>query len=650
MANRFTEVSTSSFKPLSLDEIMAVPLAKQAQHDESMLALDEFAKMEANSLDKDKAYVTGQIQALQKESDGISNQLLEKGVDKDLTNKIRGLRNRKNQEFSLQGKTGQASAAYNQFQANKSAIDARKDLTAAQKEAGLARAKNNYLGVVEGGEYEDYVGTAHVDIMEKGREIASKMTPQEIAQVVGMTYNPATKYYSDGNYITKVLKPEQIAKVVYQGLKSDRLVTDYAQELGDLGIESDPDKMIMDAALNAGNVFQVNNQKEDANFRASSGDSLDSSVGPIDADQPWNSRYLENMQAAFNNNYSLTIPENEVENMFNYFTGEIRDMNIATDEVKQADRDEKIALFNKMRRAGNMTWKEYNASMMALDIMNPDQDKNALLAKKIGKTISQLKTDNPNLQGKSDKEVYKLYNDAQQRATKSFSQVVKPMNPKSTYKALEADLIGSGDQIGNIMSKTVMLSNGEVMAYNEIFKKDEYDHMSKKELNEAIRKTGKVIGFAPGLVQMPGASVVQFEDPDGDMHTMYVMPDEKEKAAFASVGKMNDAIINGTNYVHEQGRNGIHEHIITELSDRSGRYESAVIRSEEEISNEDLRTLEWKRSSNPEFPGAQESEWNGKLVIRYDFDDEVQRTTNEVTRFYDKTPNKNQLLSEAQKN
>ena len=204
MAGRTPDISTSSFKPLSLDEIMMVPLAKQAQEDQATLALDELSKLEAQSLDVDKQYVAGQVDAFQNEASFISDQLMNQGVDRNLINKTKALRARKNKEFSIHGKTGQANAAFNQYQANKKSIMARGDLTAQQKKLGLAKAQSDYVGVVEGGQYQDYVGTAYQDVMKKGREIVKQMTPEQKAGALGMTIDE-NGMYRDGKYTYKRL-------------------------------------------------------------------------------------------------------------------------------------------------------------------------------------------------------------------------------------------------------------------------------------------------------------------------------------------------------------------------------------------------------------------------------------------------------------
>lgn len=655
MANRFTNISTSSFKPLSLDEIMAVPLAKQAQHDEASLALDEFSKMESSSLDADKEYVQGQIGAFQGESSAISDSLLEGGVNRSLVNKIKGLRNRKNMEFSLQGKTGQASAAYNQFKLNEKNITARKDLTAEQKEAGLAKAKNDYVGVAEGGTYEDYVGTSHVDIMNKGREVAASMKPEEIAGMLTnvdgkpWSYDADTGLYSDGTYTHKTLKPEHIQKVVYQALKGDRLVTDYANELQELGIEKDSDALLRDSAISAGNVYQQNNRKTTSKpLPAGIQKALNSDEGMIDRNQPWNSMHLDNMEAAFNYQYDLADPESAAE-LFNPETGDIYAIDEEFDAEVQQQREDAMALARKMKKTGAMNYKDYGRQVLAINVMYPDQGKGIKAANELKTVIAKIKEENPNLAGLKDKQVYDLYNDAKTRAVKSFAQVVKPDNPKSTFYALESNLIGVGTKTGDIMQKTVKTTDGSVMAYNEIFESDEYDHLDKNELNQALRDTGKVIGFAPGLVDMPGATVVQFEDPDGDTHLLYVEPDDKQAKTFSAVGKMNEAVISGTNYSHSLN-NGRHEHVITELSDRTGRYEAAVIRAKEEIPQNDLRELEWTPANNPSYPGALISQYNGQPVLRYNFDDEVERSKKSITSYYDITPDASQGLTKSQDN
>jgi len=682
MANRFSQISTSSFKPLSLDEIMAVPLAKQVQHDEASLALDEFSKMEANSLDKDKEYVTGQIQAFQKESDDVSNQLLDSGVNRNLTNKIKSLRNRKNQEFSLQGKTGQASAAYNQYKENEKQIMARKDLTAKQKQYGLAKAKNDYLGVAEGGTYQDYIGTSSIDVMEKGRQIASQMTPEEKADALRTStgqawgYDSDLKMYTNGTYKIRELKPEHIQQVVYQALKSDRTVNEYVNELQELGIESDGDAMLRDAAVNAGNIYQIKENNQTAGFLAGQtpGGPKDPTVGYIAPDHPWNSMdVLSDAGAtALNEQYEVLEPEDY---------GEL----FGTNGLLKDEKEFELSWLGKKAYQNSKEEIKWAEDEFASGNLNKD-DRDAIIKsakstqawwetgtqqnyKTVKQTVTDLRKDYPNLEEATDEDVYKAYSELKKDGISRFSQVIAPMNPKSTYYALEERLLGKGDANGTFASKNVKMQgmpsgSTKMMAENL--------DMKEKEFNDMIRTTGKRIGFAPGLTDMPGADAIQFTFPEGhdrkgQTDIIYFAPDNSISSSFKAVGRMNDAKIQGIPYMINDVVNGkemISTAITVRTNPKNGKkyynHESYVFNSKVEVPQEELKAIEYTYYTAEELrangaPSATIGEYigyttDGHLVRRRSYDEEIQRVQNQVTRLYDRTPNASQGLSKAQKN
>ena len=264
MAGRTSNITTSSFKPLDLEEIMAVPLAKQQQEDQASLAIDDLSSLESNALEADREYVSNQIKALQDEASLYADQLMNQGVDSNLINKIKNLRKRKNKEFSLEGGVGKASAAYNEFKENEKFIMSRKDLSDQQKALGLAMARKNYAdsgGAANQAQYENYIGASQVDLEKRGREIASLMTPQEIAGMLEMDYDEETGMYTDGTYSTKTLSANDISRVVYQALKNDQGVKDYLAEVDRLGI-GDSESMLRNSSRNAGNIFQRKDYSE----------------------------------------------------------------------------------------------------------------------------------------------------------------------------------------------------------------------------------------------------------------------------------------------------------------------------------------------------------------------------------------------------
>lgn len=112
MANRYSNLSTSRFDPLSMEEIMAVPLAKQAQHDATQTAADEYSALQSQRLSKDAEAVDSRLKELRGKADGISDSLLETGVNKNLTRQLRNLKREKEKEFGQEGLVGAAAANY----------------------------------------------------------------------------------------------------------------------------------------------------------------------------------------------------------------------------------------------------------------------------------------------------------------------------------------------------------------------------------------------------------------------------------------------------------------------------------------------------------------------------------------------------------
>lgn len=116
MANRFSNITTAGFKGLSLDEIMAVPLAKQARQDASLAATDELEALETKRLEGDAGVVDAELERIRKESEQISKDLMDRGVDRGLSNKLRKLRSSQKKSFGASGVVGQAKANYTSAQ------------------------------------------------------------------------------------------------------------------------------------------------------------------------------------------------------------------------------------------------------------------------------------------------------------------------------------------------------------------------------------------------------------------------------------------------------------------------------------------------------------------------------------------------------
>tara|TARA_R110000796_G_scaffold181330_1_gene297933 strand:- start:76813 stop:78825 length:2013 start_codon:yes stop_codon:yes gene_type:complete len=669
MAGINPDISTSSFKPLSLDEIMMVPLAKQKQEDTTQLALDEFAALESQALGSDKDYVSGQIGAFKKEAGALSDQLMTGGVDRSLINKVRGLRNRKTSELSLEGKTGQAAAAYNQYKANEKNIMNRKDLTSDQKRLGLQEALTNYEtagGAAGGGQFQDFVGASHIDIMAKGRDIAAKMTPQEIAKATGVTIDE-NGYYRDNGYVYKTLPAHHIEKVIKQALEGDQDLMAYAKELERLGI-ANAEEEILKSAQSAGNVFQRKDTNEKSTLLSSKMQptQLDPNQGMIDTDQPWDTQDIPYQDGIWNHAFSL-IDEKKANEFF--VNGMLPDQDPKYNEAREAQIAKDIALIKELP----ISWKEKNMQLMSYGMNNKSYETLNKEQRELKENLGALRENNPvlndlkpavmNPDGSvkeparpwSDKEVYDIYKNGTLKAEKTMSKVIKPVNPSSTFVKLGEDLIGSGDRNGNFATKHMKIA-GHPSGGKDVIA-SQLDLSDTAEFNAIVRKTGKVIGFAPGHIEMPGAFAVQIELEDGSTPIVYMQNDGKPKQMLGTVSRMNEAIKTGVNYQRQQVRGAggqvINEMVVTELNPNSKSYEAATIRSETEYTKDELDQLNFQRVAGS---GAVQLAMNDDgtpvmpKVYKLMYDDEMQRSINNVTAYYDKAPATGQVLGKSAKN
>lgn len=648
MAGINPDISTSSFKPLSLDEIMMVPLAKQQQEDNTQLALDEFSALESQALGPDKEYVSGQLGAFKKEAGSLSDQLMNQGVDRNLINKVKGLRNKKTNELSLEGRTGQAAAAYNQYKANEKNIMNRKDLTSDQKRLGLQEALFNYKGVSEGGQYQDYVGASHIDIMDKGREIASKMTPQEIAKATGVTIDE-NGLYRDNGYVYKTLPAHLIEKVVKQALESDQDLMAYAKEMERLGI-STVEQEFSKAAQSAGNIYQRKDINEISKLLPGNMQtSLDPNRGMIDTSQPWDTADIPYQEGLWNETISLVDKNSE-----NAFTpdGMFKEPEVKKDLGKRNDLTTTLwgnsTLSKERTTSDSNPFSELKKSIETLRANNPIL--NSLKPAKLNPDGSVKEPPKP----WSDKEIYDIYKNGEMKASKSMSKVIKPVNPNNTFVKIGEDLIGSGDRNGSFVTKNMKMSGFPSGGKDVIASQLDLD---PSEFNEIVRKTGRVIGFSPGHIDMPGAYTVQIELEDGSTPVVYMQNDGKARRDLDPISRMNSLVRSGKNFDSKQIRGSkgdiINEMFVSELNPHSKSYEAATIRSETKYTKDELDQLNFKRvpGSGPVMVAVND---DGSLIIpevyKTMYDDEIQRGINSITKHYDEAPNQKQSLSKAQKN
>ena len=115
--NRFTNLTPSAYKPLTQEEIMTVPLAMRAQHNQTQQqiqsGLEELDKL--NSLDYHTPELIERKNMLIGKIDALSSDLANKGFSNDMTNTVFKLNREIKNELGPQGRLGQINNAYNVY-------------------------------------------------------------------------------------------------------------------------------------------------------------------------------------------------------------------------------------------------------------------------------------------------------------------------------------------------------------------------------------------------------------------------------------------------------------------------------------------------------------------------------------------------------
>jgi hypothetical protein len=662
MAGRTYEEVTSGFKPLSLDEIMAIPLAKQAQQDASQLYFDDLQLLEENALSSDKDYVQGQVGALKDEGSMLSQQMMDEGVSRGFMNKVKGLRTRKNREFSASGNTGKANAAYNEFQTNKQNIMNRKDLSDAQKRAGLQKAQDNYVGVEKGGVYEEYVGTAKVDLMEKGRSILSKMTPIERASSLGMSYDEETGIYSRGSYKTKQLEPADIQRVIYHALKNDQSVSDYLREVDSLGI-GDSEQMLFTASESAGKVGNVDIYTEEFTPLPKEFQAYGQGTPTGDLREKWNTKILYQGRGLWANEdtFNLDVAGNTAK----YFKdGNVIPVMASYDKKYEEALVKKTADFEAVLEGSFMTKKEKDLQRIAFNNNNKSADQIEKDRKKLKETIDKIRESYSTIKGNkpgsgvpesgspgdrgyapavgerpyTDQEIYEIYTQGAQKSEASYTTSIAPINPSSLYYGEQEMIKGTEDAPGSFASANLKIAGfpsggAEVIA--------ERLSISEDEFTAQVGKTGAFLGFAPGHVDMPGAHAMQFKLKDGSTYILYVEGGGESKKVLQPVSWMNKAIQEVkpfTTYKREFAGGKIrYDHVVTDLNPNTKSFDAYTVRTTGEYTEKEISDMKFEYVEKYNSQVAVDDQGFALVpnVLKRNYDQEMQSATNEITDMYD---------------
>lgn len=187
--NRYTRLTPSTFTPMSLEEMMMVPLAKQKQHEDILNNQDAIEAELSNMkrLSQDDPFVTEKIKSYKDQLEGISNSISKEGVNRETSRNFRKLFNNYKFDISDSGDLGRAQNNYNlakqreaEFRKN---IDRRHSQTAISKL--IDKGYKNFQGTLrEDGSYNEFGnfgGPGFYDYRKEAVDILSRAAADGIS-------------------------------------------------------------------------------------------------------------------------------------------------------------------------------------------------------------------------------------------------------------------------------------------------------------------------------------------------------------------------------------------------------------------------------------------------------------------------------------
>jgi len=619
-------VTTASFKPLSLDEIMLVPLAKQKAEDQMIMDMDELDLMATNALEADQAYVNAQRDAFTNEVGSVRDRLMTEGVDRSLINKFKGLRSRKNLEFSVNGNTGKANAAYNAMQLNKKNIMNNPRLSSEQKRLGMLEAESAYNrsgGVGAGAEYIDYIGNDEVDIQGESQKIAAQMTPQSIAEAKGYTFDGKTYKDSNGKEVT--LTPEHIQRVAYETMKGNNKTMAYLKEAERLGIIDSADDELRKASINAGNIYQRKDSTISTNAQVGGmGKSgTDTSVNG----QYWDSYY--NMDTQTGMDVDTGVDDKTIENVGFNEDGSVKAQEDMPENLKNLE--DRIKNMSESRRLMSVN------SLRNWQVRHEDQYNAAMDIAKMRRDFPMVQGDNP-ATGKpyTDREIFNMSVAAKKKMSVSASQVYMPRNLKNSYVVNKnAILTRGGDKEvnGSFVDRHISIGGFE----GDVKSVAKQIGVNYNDFTKAVRETGRLKGVSPNHPTMPGSDAFGI-DINGETYTMYVDPGVKINDSYGRVSKMNRALMDGTRFTEGSKMNnvaGSYSHIVTELNPYSNELDQFQVISPRKISHKEYRDLKWVKQDDP--PAIFAIDDNGNKHLKKTKEELERSLLNSIRNSWDET-------------
>tara|TARA_R110000851_G_scaffold57420_2_gene133767 strand:+ start:16495 stop:18471 length:1977 start_codon:yes stop_codon:yes gene_type:complete len=289
--NRYTNISTSQFNPLSLQEIMMVPLGKQKEHDNQQAQMEELGIFDVNRLESDDPYIKSQVEAMRNKTSSLQDELMSSGTSKNLAKKMMGIKRERDTFLSNDGAGGRANNAYTQYHSNVEALNKNKHLTSTQREKGLQTALEQYKasgGAEKSGVYNAYQGADNVELEDLAAKRAGEMSAQEISNITGWSQNEDGSW-SNGTTTTETLSRDVIQQAVLNSMSNDPKVQAFLQDAQEIGMINDPFSALENASWNAADRHQIGNVAIKEDFRiGTAGQQKSNGSGLTQSGMNWN--------------------------------------------------------------------------------------------------------------------------------------------------------------------------------------------------------------------------------------------------------------------------------------------------------------------------------------------------------------------------
>lgn len=271
MANRYTRTSASTFNPLSLQDLLMVPMYKQGLHDQVLGSAEELSSIKLNYLDKDAELVDEFKSGYNKELDELTTDILEKGVNGRSKSRLSSL-STKRKKWLEEGEGASAQANYARFADNKKDLEKMYQtgkISRDKYQAGIQQSLNQYKGVAAGDTYSPFNAVLDSDYDDKAREIARDISnnPHKITSLSGLKYDPRTGKYVDFKTKREYTEDGAIKQAVQAGLMMDpAIMADLRQreQLGLLG--TTPEEFIGNLGSINEFIFRKNNVDRSRSF------------------------------------------------------------------------------------------------------------------------------------------------------------------------------------------------------------------------------------------------------------------------------------------------------------------------------------------------------------------------------------------------